>query len=148
MLSERELKVKAKRGSDTRWMYFKEANDMRCNKEAYRSLPMDELRAIAWKIWKKEAPKGRKFPNIAAARGVVYCGALCSYCMGYTTIKLARHHRNPLVLIHELTHALGPTYHGKYFVRRYFPLLKKYAGFDGTFLEALAAERGYAVSLM
>jgi hypothetical protein len=50
-----------------------------------------------------------------------------------------------LVLIHELTHALGFRYHGKTFVQRYFPLLWKYADYDQQFLIDLAATKGYAL---
>ena len=62
--------------------------------------------------------------------------------MGYTEIVLARGQRTVLVLLHELTHALGPGVHGPKFVRLYFYLLRKYARFSPDFLQGVAAGRG------
>lgn len=144
-VKERKAKSKAKRAHETRWMYYQENHTLRVNSNAYRSLSMEELREFAMKVWEKEARPGRRFPTITATRGLPYLGKLCSYCQGYTIIKLARHHRNLLVLLHELTHALGPSTHGEQFVKRYFPLLWKYAGYDQNFLIGLASEKGYVL---
>jgi hypothetical protein len=65
-----------------------------------------------------------------------------SYCEGFTKIVLARSQRNVLVLLHELTHALGPCVHGRKFIKLYFRLLQRYGGFARWFLETVAAERG------
>ena len=135
----------ARRGHATRWLYQQEARALRFNNFAYEDRPMAYLKRLARKIWAKEAPKGRRFPEIRAGRGCPSRTTLTSYCLGFTEIELARHHRNILVLIHELTHALGPCIHGPRFVSLYFRLLHKYAGYNRWFLQFVAAERNITI---
>ena len=144
----------ARRGHATRWLYQQEARVLKFNKEAMRRRPIEELRAIARKIWKVEGSK-RKLPNIYATNGLWDAkapwdnrkqkGKWTSFCLGYSHIELARHHRTLLVLIHELTHALGPCIHGPRFVSLYFRLLHKYAGYNRWFLQFVAAERNITI---
>lgn len=141
-MSER---TRALRARDTRWLYRVESTALAWNREANRDTPMARLRALARRVWRAEAP-GRPLPRIRAGRGVSSGGALSSYCEGYSEIVLARHHRTPLVLLHELTHALGPATHGARFVRRYFGLLWRYAGYSRWFLQQLAESRGVRLS--
>ena len=135
----------ARRRRETRWLYHAEAALLEANRYASDDRGMDYLRKLARRIWDKEAPKGRRFPSIVAGRGCPSHSTLTSYCMGFTEIVLARHHRNVLVMIHELTHALGPCIHGKNFVRLYFRLLHKYAGYNRWFLQLVAAERNILI---
>ena len=135
----------ARRSAETRWLYGVEAAALGHNKFAWQDRPMNYLRGLAQRIWKTEAPKGRRFPAIRAGRGCPSGRYLTSYCLGFTEIELARHHRNVLVLIHELTHALGPCIHGRAFVRLYFRLLHKYAGYNRWFLQMVAAERNILI---
>lgn len=134
--------LRYRRAVETRWMYKQEATVLRLNKFAVKSRPMAYLRGLGQEIWVEEAPGGRTMPTIRAHDGILYNGQSMSYCLGFTQIYLARAQRDILVLAHELTHALGPSYHGKYFIKRYFPLLWKYAGYSRIFLQDLAAQRG------
>lgn len=125
----------------TRWLYRIESSAFWFNKHANEDRSIHFLRRFAERVWKKEAPAGRRLPTLKATDGLRYGGRFTSFCIGFTHIELARHHRNILVLLHELTHALGPCQHGEKFVKVYFPLLQKYAGFHRDFLQGVAAER-------
>ena len=138
-------KTVARRAAETRWLYRQESSALKFNKFAFAERSMGYLRRLAQRIWKKEAPKGRRFPEIRAGRGCPSSTTLTSYCLGFTEIELARHHRNVLVLIHELTHALGPCVHGPRFVSLYFRLLHRYAGYNRWFLQFVAAERNIVI---
>jgi hypothetical protein len=88
-----------------------------------------ELRRLTARIWQAEkTARPDAAPAIIAGRGVYQSGRWLSYCEGRAKIVLARHERNILVLIHELTHAIGFTHHGTAFRERYFGLLRRYAG--------------------
>lgn len=137
--------LRYRRAVETRWMYHKENTVLRGNREAVKQRSMSYLRGFATELWAEEAPGGRTMPTIKAEQGILYGGQYMSYCLGFTEIFMSRAQRNILVLTHELTHALGPSYHGKYFVKRYFPLLWKYAGYSRMFLQDLALERGIRV---
>jgi hypothetical protein len=126
-------------------LYRLEDTTLRYNSFATEDRSMAFLRAIVDQVWDAEAPVGRRKPTITADDGAFWQGRAWSYCEGFTKIILARSQRNVLVLLHELTHALGPCVHGKKFVRLYFRLLKKYAGYSRWFLETIAAERGIAL---
>ena len=128
--------------SDTRWLYRLEDKTFRFNRRAVESRSMKSLRSLAQRVWKREAPN-RSLPRIVAGRGAKTKGyALWSFCEGFSYIELARHQRTILVLLHELTHALGPCVHGPKFVRLYFRLLREYAGYSRVFLQGVAAGRG------
>ena len=128
--------AKARRARDTRWLYRQEDTTFRHNRFALAERPMKFLRRLAARVWKREAPAGRRLPGIAAVAGTE------SWCAGFTDIGLSRRHRNVLVLLHELTHALGPCVHGPKFVRLYFRLLREYAGYSRHFLQGVASGRG------
>lgn len=99
---------------------------------------MAKLRRIAMKIWHDLfSTSGRDYyplPNIRAGRGVKYNGYLYSYYEKYYGIVLARNQRNIVILIHELTHALGYDDHDKAFVNQYFKLLRKFTDIDSRSL--------------
>jgi len=135
------MQAKTRRAVETRWLYRAEGVALSANKFANTQRDMAYLNRLALRIWNAEAP-GRKFPSIAAGKGVRHGNQLLSFCLGYSEIVLARGQRNVLVLLHELTHALGPCTHGKKFVRTHFYLLQKYARFSWALLQGVAAERG------
>ncbi len=137
---------KSRTASDTRWLYRIESSLFANNEYANEERPIESLRRLARRVWKAEAQPGRKFPSIKTGDGCKVRGGWTSYCMGYTQIVLARRHRDILVLLHELTHALGPCVHGSKFVKLYFYLLRKYARFDESFLQGVAAGRGIVLN--
>ena len=129
------------KSSDTRWLYRVEDELFKHNGYANAIRPMAFLRRVAKRIWRAVA-SGRPLPRIVAGRGTWSYDRLASYCEGRSRIVLARDHRNVLVLLHELVHALGPCLHGPKFIRVYFPLLQRYAGYSRWFLQAVAGARG------
>lgn len=89
--------------------------------------PIKKLRRFAKKVW-----QGNRIhcPKIIAGKGTLHCGRRVSYCQGQSYIELCRSQRNQLVLLHELTHAMGYSTHGKRFCERYFDLLVRHLGYD------------------
>lgn len=129
------MQSSARRARDTRWLYRLEDKTFKFNKYANGLRSMKFLREFADKVWKREG-KGRRMPAISSVSGGV------SWCRGFTEIALCKGHQNILVLLHELTHALGPCVHGPKFVRLYFRLLREYAGYSKPFLDGVASGRG------
>jgi hypothetical protein len=128
--------------SDTRWLYRLEDKTFRFNRRAVERRSIRTLRSLALRVWKREAPN-RSLPRIVAGRGTRTKGyTFQSFCEGFSYIELARHQRTILVLLHELTHALGPCVHGPKFVRLYFRLLREWAGYSKPFLDGVASGRG------
>lgn len=140
-------RVIARQAAATRWLYRVENELLKYNAYANADMSMKDLRAIAKTIWRAEGPHGRKLPNIVAGRGIKdrKKDTLQSFCEGYSEIVLARHQRTILVLLHELTHAIGPRLHKAKFIRTYFPLLQRYAGYSRWFLQTLADSRGILI---
>ena len=141
------MKAKTRRAAETRWLYRIEREFLQTTNEyasKQRDLPF--LERLAHRVWNAEAPAGRKFPSIEFGKGVSYGGSWLSYCLGYTQIVLSKGQRDVLVLLHELTHALGPGVHGPRFVKLYFYLLRKYARFNHDFLQGVAAGRGIVLA--
>lgn len=136
------MRARHRNARDTRWLYRLEEETLRFNSFANADRSMKFLRDLADKVWAAEAPAGRRKPTITADYGVLHQGRAFSYCEGFTKIVLARSQRNVLVLLHELTHALGPCVHGKKFIKLYFGLLRRWAGYHRWFLQTVAAERG------
>lgn len=134
-------RARARRAAATRWLYRTEDTLFRHNREANRERSIGELRRIARRVW-RTVGTSRQLPTIRAGDGCRFGGRWTSYCTGFTEIVLARHHRNVLVLLHELTHALGPCTHGARFLTVYFDLLQRYAGYNRAFLQGLAIGRG------
>lgn len=139
------MRARYRNASDTRFLYRLEDTTLRYNSYANADRSMKFLRDLADKVWAAEAPAGRRKPTITADDGVLHGGRAMSYCLGFTEIVLARSQRNVLVLLHELVHALGPIIHGPKFIRLYFKLLQKYAGYSRFFLQYLAADRGISL---
>ena len=140
------MKAKTRRAAETRWLYRMESTMLSGNVYANCDMPIEYLRRLAKRVWDAEAPKGRRLPKIVANDGLFWQGRFTSYCEGFTYIAIARHHRTVLVLLHELTHALGPCVHGAKFVKLYFYLLGKYGRFHRDLLQGVAAGRGIVLT--
>jgi hypothetical protein len=136
------MRARHRNARDTRWLYRLEDTTLRYNSYANADRSMSFLREVLERVWEAMAPAGRRKPTLTADRGTLHNGRAVSYCEGFTKIVLARSQRNVLVLLHEITHALGPCLHGRKFVKLYFRLLQRFAGFSRWFLQTLAAERG------
>ena len=112
----------ARKARDTRRVYAWE-DDLRAGGR-YRA-SMGALRSLALRVW-RDYGRGNRPPAVIAGRGIPSNGSLASYCLGSTVIVLARNHRDRVVLLHELTHALGPVTHGNRFQNLYLELLERY----------------------
>jgi len=143
-MTEATMRARYRNAKDTRWLYRLEDRTLKYNRFANADRPMDELRKIADRVWAAEGGSRRK-PTIRGTDGVRYGGKQYSFCSGFTDIVLARAQRNVLVLLHELSHALGPCVHGSKFIKLYFRLLHKFGGYNRPFLQSVAAERGIAL---
>lgn len=141
----RQRRATARRAAQTRWLYRAEDTVFRHNRHAVAERPVAALRRLAVRVWREQARAGRAVPSVTASAGCRSGGRFTSYCLGFSEIVLARHHRNLLVLLHELTHALGPCTHGPKFVRLYFRLLQRYGGYNRWFLQGIAAARGISL---
>jgi hypothetical protein len=91
------------------------------------------LQEFASKVWAKHGRKGQRVPLIRLRADIDM-----SWCIGFSLIELSISgkarggfkHNTIDVLLHELTHAIGYSTHGRGFVRKYVELLVEYAGFD------------------
>lgn len=123
-----QQKRAGRRAADTRALYSYETDQFR-DPGLIRRRSMPALRRMAQKLWEAEnTGRNEAMPEIVAGDGYYQNGRWLSYCEGRRKIVLARHERNHLVLIHELTHALGYATHGVRFRARYFKLLTRYGG--------------------
>ena len=125
----------ARRARDTRAVYRLED----ILRVGARREPIAALRALAGRVWRDYISEhsltkfsgrrrpGNRCPTVIAGDGIRWQGEWCSYCLGRSKIVLARHHRDRIVLLHELTHALGPVTHGKRFQNLFAELLARYA---------------------
>lgn len=99
---------------------------------------MTQLQNLGHEIWLKESGNMKMLPEIVAGQGSYYGNTFLSFCYKIGNqppkIILARQHRKPNVLIHEITHGLGYWNHGTRFIKRYFDLLVKYGNYDYNFL--------------
>jgi len=136
------MKTSVRHGVDTRWLYNLEATAFRQNKFGVKNRPLKFLHALMLRIWAEESRAGTSLPVLKFGRGIRHGEQMVSYCLGTDYIELAPGQRDVMTMIHEVTHALGITYHGKRFIKRYFPMLIKYGKFDRVLLEALAMTRG------
>ena len=84
------MQAKARRARDTRWLYRQEDTTFRYNRYAVAERPMRFLRRLAARVWRNEAPEGRRLPVIAAVNGGV------SFCAGLTEIGIARNESHTL----------------------------------------------------
>ena len=124
------MTIAAKRATATRAFYKWEDENIPNG----RTLTLKEARILAAKVWLWAMGEARyqkravhwRIPTIVYGRGVKQNGRYLSYCEGYLKIVLAPGQRNQCVLLHELTHALGPSTHGVRFQATYLQLLMKF----------------------
>jgi hypothetical protein len=84
------------------------------------------LVARVW-AWAKHHPKYGKRARLNKPPTVEFNGGWYhSWCEGRKLISLSRGHRKEQVLLHELTHALGPETHGRRFQELYLELMFKF----------------------
>lgn len=116
-----------KRGIETRRLYSFEANSKAISKYAQRNRSLRFLLSVADEVWAKHGRKGRGVPAVAFGEGTPHGASVASYCEGFRYIELVEGQRNVVVLVHELTHAMGyGNPHGNGFVRKYFDLLVEF----------------------
>lgn len=142
------MAIHHRRASGTRWLIKAEAGPLSLNAWAVKQRDKRFLQRLLVDIWGHESVAGSTMPKLHFGRGMLlrrgsaYKDMYVSYCQGRLYIELARGQRNALVLVHEVTHALGYTYHTERFIRRYFRLLARYARYDRQMLIDLARGRG------
>jgi hypothetical protein len=118
----------ARHAAQTRALYRYEETRFR-DSHLLKRRSIGELRRLTARIWQAEkTARPDAPPAIIAGRGVYQSGRWMSYCEGRNKIVLIRQDRNILLLIHELTHAIGFTWHGVPFRSRYFHMLRRHAG--------------------
>lgn len=91
----------------------------------------DYLQGVADTVWVKHGRNKMNPPKIQLVDEPGH-----SWCLGYSDIFLTRNpqkgegtpHDTVCVLLHELTHAMGYSTHGKGFVNKYIELLVEYGG--------------------
>ena len=136
------------RAVDTRRLYqFEEVNLLtyaKHNEAGSKARPLYWLQELALSIWFENNRHKRRWrcPEVAFGPGVFWCGQYQSYCLGNSYVELALGQRNAIVLIHEMTHVLGPGLHNRNFCHLNFDLLERYLGYDKTELEFHAAWHG------
>lgn len=136
-------RVLARRRAEETNRLYKWEDRMRLTKQLPYTLTcertMIDLKLFAEEVWEKHGRKGWKMPEIKAWNGLFWKQydrefRGWSYQLG-RTIKLAKRHRNRMVMLHEITHAIGHYTHGRGFVRKYAELLEEYAGLDPAWME-------------
>lgn len=130
------------RAGGTKWLMNAEAGPLACNQWATRARSLPYLRRVLIEVWGHESPAGKSLPVLDFGRGMHHLGAFVSYCDGHRYIEMANGQRCVLILMHEITHALGHPWHNNGFIRRYLRLLKKYGRYEAGVLDELAAARG------
>lgn len=122
-LVNRLQRVRAKRGWHTRRVYmFEDVIDF-----GSPVVRIGTLRRLGQRIWRENTGRRDRCPSIVAGKGIWDGQRFVSYCYGRADIIMARQQRTKLILIHEMTHALGPETHGKRFQNRYADLIARYA---------------------
>lgn len=100
---------------------------------------MPDLQDFTDKVWESHGRAGWSKPIVKAWNGLCWRQRRKKF-QGWSfstgrDIKLAKRHRNKLVLIHEIVHAMGYDTHGRGFVRKYAELLVEFGGIDRAWLE-------------
>lgn len=100
---------------------------------------MIDLNLFAVDVWEKHGREGWYMPKIKAWNGLFWKQKNrkwqgWSFSLG-RDIKLAKRHRNRLVVLHELTHAMGFWTHGRGFVRKYTGMIEYYTGIEPAWID-------------
>lgn len=117
----------AKRAAQTRAFYAFEDQHM---PEGRPILTQWHAQRIATRVWEwaktqeryRKRARAWRVPTILFGPGVKQNGRWLSYCEGHLKIVLSPDKRCMTVLLHELTHALGPATHGKRFQELYLSM--------------------------
>lgn len=126
--ARRSRRRAARRAAETRALYAYEARAFR-DPQLLQSRPIQELRRLATRVWiAHQSARRERPPEIVAGAGYFQSGRYLSFCEGRRRIVLARHERNRLVLLHELTHALNFATHGAGFRKKYFEIVRSHGG--------------------
>jgi len=120
---KKRISLPHRRGVMTRRVYRFEEKYLSTLKELNKQRSLRELTAVAESLWKKYYRGKRKMPTIRFGAGDCSLGYPLSYTEGYSTIELCPGQQNLMVMIHELTHAIGPSQHGIAFTRAYVNIL-------------------------
>jgi len=116
---------------ETRRLYrFEDVFSMALPEFTRRGCTLTTLRELAAKVWARYGRKGLPVPSITFGPGIPHGNYRASWAEGYSKIELMPGQRNRMVLLHELTHTLGHSTHGKGFVRKYIRLLTEFAQCD------------------
>jgi len=141
----RKKRLAARRAWDTRRVYLFEKSLH--GWESTSEMSMGALRRLAERVWAKESLTYLPCPAIVAGAGIRSGGVLVSYFHWYSwRIVLTRDARVPVVVLHELTHALGYLEHGPAFMKTYMRLLATYGRCDPTLLALNAGVMGVRVA--
>lgn len=135
------MAIHHRRAGGTKWLINAEAGVLSCNAWATKPRTIHFLRRLMTEVWAHESPAGKSIPALAFGEGMWYRDGFVSYCQGHSKIELACDQRNVLILIHEVTHALGHRWHNDGFIRRYLGLLRKYGRYDANVIAELAESR-------
>jgi hypothetical protein len=136
------MAVHHRRAGGTKWLINAEAGVLSCNAWATQRRTIHFLRRRLIEIWAHESPAGKSMPELVFGKGMWYRDGFVSYCQGHSKIELAPGQRNVLILIHEITHALGHQWHNDGFIRRYLGLLREYGKYEAGVIDELAGARG------
>jgi len=141
------MDLRYKRAVDTRRIYLFEAVFTRhLPSYVWMERSIQFLRTTAMVVWMKHGRRGLNVPTIEFHRGLTRDGELYSYSDGFRYIALAPTQRNVMILLHELTHAMGyGSPHGDSFAHKYAELLVEYGGCDEGLLVLFLANVGIKI---
>jgi len=127
--------------TDTRRLYrFEEMFLLKRRDKGNKDTPVTKLRRLAERVWRDYSKCKLPCPEVISG-GQLYDGVCYSFyeLPPVRRIELARSQQRPLVLLHEMVHALGHGPHNETFVALYFELLHRYLGYDPHELELQAS---------
>lgn len=135
--------VATKQAMVTRRLYAKERDVIEKIWDMRRRRSLKALQAaldLLWDYYAKKVGTRRSKPQLRLGPGTAYHGRNLSYTMNTypgQVIELAPTEQNFYVLVHELTHALGPDQHGRRFAAIYRDLLS-----HDTFKQIMSSQQG------
>lgn len=155
-MTKKQLRLRRKLGEETNRMYRWEDHTKRRGKVFPYTLTCErtmlDLKLFAEEVWEKHGRAGWSCPVLKSWNGL-YWKQYNSEFRGWSyqfgrEIRLAKRHRNRMVVLHEITHALGFYTHGRGFARRYAQLLVEYGGLDPAWIEVSMGMYGIQIGSM
>ena len=128
LLSRKRIRA----GIGTRHVYGYEDKVLSTIQTLSKQQDLALLTKLGHKIWADHYHGKRQIPTIRFGSGTKELGYATSYTLGFKLIELAPKQRDILTLIHEITHAIGPSLHGINFTKVYYNILKDYLPDDKT----------------